>query len=443
MGDIPSKAMIIGIDTAVASRVYDWAKSGQLPALARLMERGVRGENCLACYPTTTATNWASLATGAWPGTHGVVDSAVAESTDGQLRAPSLDDLKTETLWKACSRGRRTTLVLQWPSPWSSVRVSGAIPAAAGGTNAPAAVLETVDRYLGQVMADFNAAIAEPWEVCFMNLDLLDGFYRYHSSVAGALDGLELKVYQRIDKAIEEIISTSGDDSLVVVVSSHGAKPRGRSVEIGAILEKAGLLAYLKPSGRDERKIDWSRTKAAPQGAVYVRVNLKGRDHDGIVEPGDEYDAVVQQIIDALHGYTDPAAGLKPINLAFRAEDARILGVYGDGVGDVMYALDPRFGPECGMQLPAGRVEGYDIRALFVMAGPGVKKGVALSRNIWLNDVVPTVCYLAELPIPKESEGCVLYQALEDPNAMADDLERLRADLARLKQIVERPSMMC
>ena len=80
-------------------------------------------------------------------------------------------------------------------------------------------------------------------------------------------------------------------------------------------------------------------------------VNLKGRDPDGIVDPED-YEKVQQEIIDALISYVDPETGKRPVSLALTKQDARILGLYGDSIGDVVYALYPWFGGEHGHILP-------------------------------------------------------------------------------------------
>ena len=68
------KTLIIGLDAAVAQRVYRLAEAGSLPHLRRLMERGVHAPHCLVPFPTITPPNWTTIATGAWPGTHGITD---------------------------------------------------------------------------------------------------------------------------------------------------------------------------------------------------------------------------------------------------------------------------------------------------------------------------------------------------------------------------------
>jgi hypothetical protein len=133
---------------------------------------------------------------------------------------------------------------------------------------------------------------------------------------------------------------------------------------------------------------------------------------------------------------------LHPITLALTREDARNIGLdHPTKAGDVIYAVDPRFGKEHGEFLPTARVGIGDMRGLFVMAGPGVKKGDVLKRTVHLTDIVPTICHLAELPVPAHCEGGILYQALEDPNGKTKELQSLRRNVDRLKRMVERPPM--
>jgi len=54
--------------------IEGYIKEGHLPAFRKLMEGGVVANNCLVPLPTITPPNWASIATGAWPGTHQVTD---------------------------------------------------------------------------------------------------------------------------------------------------------------------------------------------------------------------------------------------------------------------------------------------------------------------------------------------------------------------------------
>jgi arylsulfatase A-like enzyme len=60
-----------------------------------------------------------------------------------------------------------------------------------------------------------------------------------------------------------------------------------------------------------------------------------------------------------------------------------------------------------------------------------------LKRTVHLVDLVPTLCHVADLPVPRDAEGAIIYQALEDPDAKRYELERLRDNFKRLKAIRE------
>ncbi|HEV7992540.1 MAG TPA: alkaline phosphatase family protein [Gemmatimonadaceae bacterium] len=73
---------------------------------------------------------------------------------------------------------------------------------------------------------------------------------------------------------------------------------------------------------------DWSRTTAyAPPGYYTgcIRVNLRGREPNGIVEPGAEYDAVLARLEQDLHTLVDAETGAPVIERTVRARE-----VFGD-----------------------------------------------------------------------------------------------------------------
>jgi len=237
------------------------------------------------------------------------------------------------------------------------------------------------------------------------------------------------------------ILKAAGDDVLVVMTSDHGAVPTEgrwdddfRGFNVAPFLAQAGLLKWKKDKKTGRQAIDFRKSKAVPQRSVYVYVNLKGRDPGGIVKPED-YDAVCDAIIHALYDYTDPKTGKKPIAFALRKSDARIIGLYGDYVGDVVYGIRADAAGEHGRQLTTGDYGVGGMRGLFMMAGPGVKKGIELERTVWLTDIVPTICYLTGFPVPAQAEGAVLYQALAEPNAPGAADAKLRKELAKLQAV--------
>jgi predicted AlkP superfamily phosphohydrolase/phosphomutase len=267
-----------------------------------------------------------------------------------------------------------------------------------------------------------------------------------------------LGIYQSQDRMLAAILESLDEETLVILISDHGATPDGPKINPYDILVPAGLSAlgdqlsdddlvtWMKTNtGIDPRKTeasiyslktirqqatvpDVSRSKALPQRACYVYVNLKGRDPGGIVEPED-YTTVQRQIIGALLNYVEPTSGKRPIALALSKQDARILGLYGDWIGDVVYAVYPEFGSQHGQILPTATHGIGSLHGLFVLNGPGIKKGHRLQRTTWLTDIVPTICHASGLPLPAQAEGAVVYQAFEDPDFKQNEINRLREAL--------------
>ncbi|MHB8781337.1 MAG: alkaline phosphatase family protein [Candidatus Geothermincolia bacterium] len=235
-----------------------------------------------------------------------------------------------------------------------------------------------------------------------------------------ALDWIRF-VYSDLDAMLGRIVEHAGDDAVYIVLSDHGSTAQpyyhdlGKPYGIwGGPLEAAGLTAYHEPAGSPVRHVDWSRTQAIFQRTCHVYVNLRGRDPEGIVEPGAEYEELRDRVIDTLLSYRDPATGRRPVTVALRREDARMLGLYGDRVGDVIYATADDFGGvEHAFQLPTSKFGISSMQPILVMAGPGVRGGERLGRTIELKDVAPTIAHLLGIPAPRDCLGGVIYQALK------------------------------
>jgi len=239
--------------------------------------------------------------------------------------------------------------------------------------------------------------------------------------------GMMTRCYESIDRMIAEITEAAGEDALVVVVSDHGTAPGGGGIPLRKVLQEAGLLAY-----REDGSVDWAKTRAVPQRVSYVYLNVKGRDPEGIVEPGEEYERVRDEVIDLLRNYVDPKTGLRPMALVLKREDARVLGIYGDIIGDIVYALRPPYGGVHGQRLTTAKRGTASLNPLIIMAGPYLKKGVRLKRNFWLQDLVPTICHIMELPVPEHTEGAVIHQALENPELDREERGELKRSYEEL-----------
>jgi len=250
------------------------------------------------------------------------------------------------------------------------------------------------------------------------------------------------RCYESVDRMVGEILAGADDNSLICVVSDHGATESPLpELSVNEILKDAGLLTYEEFDANAVRPIvDLSKTIAQHQRAAYIYINLMGREPGGIVPP-EEYEEARDRVIAALCDYRDPGTGRNPFSMILRKEDARILGLYdnlGRDIGDIVYALLPEYDHEHGRQLPASTVGGQTMKPLLIFKGPSIKGGVTVDRTTWLVDVAPTIAQALDWPMPSEAEGAVLYQMFDDHKSNFPREEFLNKQKARLEEIRSR-----
>jgi predicted AlkP superfamily phosphohydrolase/phosphomutase len=107
------------------------------------------------------------------------------------------------------------------------------------------------------------------------------------------------RLYSRLDTVIGDLYDRYGSSATILVMSDHGFANFGWQFNLNSWLRDWG---YLNPSECSSimRNVDWSRTKAYGLGINGLYLNLKGRERDGIVEPGKEADELIEEITNRL-----------------------------------------------------------------------------------------------------------------------------------------------
>ena len=271
---------------------------------------------------------------------------------------------------------------------------------------------------------------SKDWGVLFLHAHGIDYAQHLYLRYLGRDKGKEAclrRAYASADAMVGQIYEAADDETLFVVVSDHGATcSPGDDIDLYGILKDAELASYEEPFP-GLRQFDWAKTKAIPNRSSYVYVNLKGRDPEGCVEPED-YEAVREEVLHVLQSYREPQTQESPFFAVMSKEEARAWGLYGEGVGDVVYSLRPEHASEHGKQHPAARRGITSMESLMMMAGPGVKQNHRSEAVAFLTDVVPTICHLTDLPVPPRCEGGVICDALVEPNAPIRRLKKLERD---------------
>ena len=152
-------------------------------------------------------------------------------------------------------------------------------------------------------------------------------------------------LYRRMDDLIGRVMDQIDDKTLLLAVSDHGFKSFTRCVNLNAWLHQNGYLAL--NSGKSEsgdwfQDVDWSRTLAYTMGLNGLYLNLKGREREGIVEPGTESETLKNELRTKLNGLVDPASGGIGITGVFDC-DAVFAGPYVDNAPDLIVGYGAGF----------------------------------------------------------------------------------------------------
>jgi predicted AlkP superfamily phosphohydrolase/phosphomutase len=131
-------------------------------------------------------------------------------------------------------------------------------------------------------------------------------------------------LYEQMDALVGKVLPGLDDDTLLLIASDHGFAQFGRQFHLNTWLRDNGYL-ILKPGAEKKRltgtrDIDWSKTIAYNIGFNGLYLNIKGREGEGIIEPGNE-SKFVDRIVAGLQGIVDPETSIRPIHKVYRREE--------------------------------------------------------------------------------------------------------------------------
>jgi predicted AlkP superfamily phosphohydrolase/phosphomutase len=279
------------------------------------------------------------------------------------------------------------------------------------------------------------------------------------------LDSAVAGTYRILDEAVGRLVEHAGGND-VVVLSDHGAGRLDGVVNLNAWLAREGFLTYVPATSRMGGKlfetafqlrkklprglryavkqragglrervyqqrtgftaIDWAQTRAFAYGMFgNVVVNLRGRERDGIVEPGEEYETVRSEIAARAMDLRDPQGA--PIVAAVHRREDLFDGPQIEKVPDLLiefadYAWLGKGNVKKRAEELWDRIEidpgsehvyvgSHRHEGVFVVAGPSAASAPRTLAEI--QDVAPTVMYLLGEPLPSAFEGRLLEETLD------------------------------
>ncbi len=111
-------------------------------------------------------------------------------------------------------------------------------------------------------------------------------------------------VYQRMDAVLGEMQARYGNQATIIVMSDHGFANFKRQFGLNTWLRENGFVGPGNCSSL-MYDVDWSKTKAYGLGINGLYLNLRGRERDGIVEPGTEQEELTAELISKLEAIKD------------------------------------------------------------------------------------------------------------------------------------------
>ena len=116
------KVMLIGVDAATGNLFQKFGEQGKLPNIMQLIKKGVLTKSFPA-FPPSTSVNWTTIATGAYPGTHGVTGMYIHKKGDPLEKRALISGFystccKAERLWETAERANKIPMLLKYTTSW-------------------------------------------------------------------------------------------------------------------------------------------------------------------------------------------------------------------------------------------------------------------------------------------------------------------------------------
>lgn len=522
------RVLVIGLDGATFTWLRPLAASHRLPTLCALMESGASG-TLESIIPPHTGPAWPSMITGRNPGKHGIFyferyDVSSYACLDGFSTS---EPLVGQTIFDIASEAGLRVAALRVPMTFPAWPVNGVMASgypSPGETDRyayPRALTKTLPpmaavRIVGSSPEDTHAHLLREIEVlttaaCQLlaseSYDLFMLVYQqpdqahhffwrytdpasplYNQRDAALYGDLIAQCYEAVDAALARVLAYAGDDTLVLVVSDHGAEcapatyfqvnrwlrdinlltttQRATRKSLRTVFNLRHLISkdvrvalrrmivgsqfmlprtMLSHLSQDTLGIDWERT------AVYrfpvteqmegLAINLRGRQPQGIIEPGADYEALRDRLAHELRQLRQPGTNIPLVTEVYRREEV-FWGPKAHLAPDLLYRLAPGYesrgevdGPQF-TSVPTVALErhnGWHDRAgVLIARGPDVPPGQQFD-DAHLLGIAPTILRALGIATPPDMDGSSLLPlrtSAPRPTEVAAEMPQDRSELA-------------
>jgi predicted AlkP superfamily phosphohydrolase/phosphomutase len=501
-----TRLLVIALGEATFDLIIPWMEEGELPTFKKFFEEGTTGK-LNSSIPMITPQLWGSIVTGKNPGQHGLFDFW-QRGNDGKFKEVNGSQIKVKPIWKILSDNNLGSGIVNIPFTYPPQKINGFM---ISGEDAPGAhpsiaypdkiyneIVEKFGRYRlkdifpgGRKKEDYLSLVEEDIKKQTDVLTYLiskknwDFFFTFYSAAAitqhyfwkdmllgnNKYKDIIKNAYKSLDTAVDRLIKSAGENTIVFLFSDCGAGPLTSGIQINTWLQKEGFLAFANSNGASEKKllsseksfmrsnissfrknvqgyipkslfyfanknmhwlkswiqtylagsdICWDKTFAFSRGKEGdIFINLKGRDPNGIVEQ-DQYENMREQVIKKLSTLINPSTGEMAVKKIYKREEL-YNGPYVEFAPDLLieWVNDAYMPTESDKNKNSIFVErwrenmnwptsgSHRTKGIFLVKGPGIKKNKRI-ENSKIIDMTPTWLYLLNQNIPGDLEGNII-----------------------------------
>jgi len=455
------KVFVLGLDSISPELLFDrWLD--QLPNIKRLVSNSIYGA-MKSTIPAITCPAWVSMMTSANPGRLGLYGFRNRSSYDYEgLSFANSNTIHQDTVWDILSKIGKKVVVIGVPMTYPPKPVNGCMvtcfmtPDTRCDYTYPhelKAEVESVSNGYILDVGEFRSDNKDPilktiydmtekrfrltrhfirskeWDffmVVEMGPDRIHhAFWKYFDEghpkyISGSQyrDAI-LNYYKYLDEEIGETMKLLSDDTLILIVSDHGAKKMVGGICINEWLIQNGYMKLVQyPSETTQFNkliVDWENTMVWGEGGYYGRIfmNVKGREPRGVIA-SQHYEHFRNELIRKLEDLRDEHG--RNINTkVFKPEDIYtecngippdLIVYYGDlswrSIGSVgnrtIWASENDTGPDDANHSQYG---------IFIMRN-GKSRFGERREDVTLYDVAPTILNYMGVKVPEDMEGDVL-----------------------------------
>src|SRR4051794_31603733 len=459
------KICVLGLDCAAPEIVFG---DERLVNLRRLMEAGLYGR-LESVYPPITVPAWMCMCTSQDPGSLGVY--GFRNRTDysyDKLGFANSASIKALAMWDQLAREGKRSIVVGVPPNYPPRKINGISigcfltpDTTKNDFTHPASFKTKINELVGEYPVDVKnfrtdrkdwlkdeifKMSEKQWKVVHsllkeqewdyfhfvdIGLDRMHhGFWNYFDEKhvqfepGNPYQNAIPEYYLWLDEQIGKALELLDGDTLVLVVSDHGAQRLDGGIAVNEWLIQQGLLVLneypttLTPF--DKLNVDWSKTRVWSEGGYYARVffNVQGREPHGVI-PAAEYESFQNEMKAKFEALADDKG--QPLNsLVFKPKELYLNvrnvapdlivhfgGLYWRSIGTVghpaIHVQENDTGPDGCNHAQYGT---------FILAAPNCPLGGEY-EGARLLDIAPTLLDLAGYEIPDSMQGRSLVAGLE------------------------------